>query len=210
MLPTLGLEIICVVPRGLGAASCDRKGVAIIEDEGVGVYAAYSQGIRAATGQYVWLLGDDDYPLDGLRYVAPAIQRNEVDLIVCPVLLSSGRSYRPHRLLFFLILRNWCQQGVIYRRAIFQEYSLHRRFKIQADHYLNVLLCADVSLRKMYINHPVCVFGVAGISSRIRDERFRKIRPVLARRVLGKVGYFFFWALVLPASAIKRRLVRWL
>lgn len=176
----------------------------LVEETKSGVYSAYMQGIERATGKYVWLLGDDDYPLDAAARLAPAMISGQVDLLVGSVLLSNGKIYRPNRTLFFLILRNWCQQGIVYRRSLLLQYGFHARFKVQADHYLNILLRANDTISKAYLDFPVCVFGTSGFSSRHRDDCFRRVRPALAKRVLGRVGYIFFFLTVLPASSIKR------
>jgi glycosyltransferase involved in cell wall biosynthesis len=205
LLPQLSLEFIIITPQPDPQLSSSVP-IRLVNDVGKGVYAAYMQGIRSARGEYVWLLGDDDYPLDGLASLHELLALRTFDLIIAPVIFSSGRFYRPPRTRFFLLLRNWCQQGVIYRRAIFDRRRFYRRLKIQADHHMNLLLRADRSITRVFVGEPLCVFGVGGISSRIRDEHFWRLRPRLARRTLGPVGLLLFWSIVQPFSRVKRLL----
>jgi len=205
LLPQLTLEFIIITPQ-LDPPLSSSVPIRLLNDVGKGVYAAYMQGIRSARGEYVWLLGDDDYPLDGLASLHELLALHTFDLIIAPVIFSSGRLYRPARTRFFLLLRNWCQQGVIYRRVIFDRRRFYRRLRIQADHFMNLLLRADHSVTRVFVGAPLCVFGMGGISSRIKDEHFWRLRPRLARRTLGPVGLLLFWSIVQPFSHVKRLL----
>ena len=194
VLSGLELEVVIITP-----APEQREApsyIRFVQDRGGGVYAAYSQGLRHARGDYVWLIGDDDYPLDSAASIRTLLEAGEVDLIVAPVLFSSGRVYKPFRSRFLLLFFNWCQQGVIYRRSALLRHRFYRRLKIQADHYVNILLRADRSVRTVFLRDPICVFSVHGVSSRNKDLRFRALRPMLARRTLGCSGYLFFEAIV--------------
>lgn len=203
LLPDLETEVIIVSPE-LPEDEGDSTSVIYVRDTGRGVYAAYRTGIDRARGTYVWLLGDDDYPLDHVAAITGRLKEASADVIVAPVVFSSGRIYRPRRTKFFLLLRNWCQQGVIYRRSVLARHRFYRRLKIQADHYVNVLIRADAALTKEYLDQPICVFGVCGISSRVSDEHFWRLRPRLARRTLSWIGYLMFVSCVQSASHAKR------
>jgi glycosyltransferase involved in cell wall biosynthesis len=202
----LELEIIVVTPAKIGlpqdTSACN---VRFVRDTGGGVYAAYSEGLRHALGDYVWLIGDDDYPLDSSAGLALLLRAGEADVIVAPTVFSSGRVYRPHKNKLLLLFFNWCQQGVIYRRAALAKFRFFRRLRVQADHYVNVLMRADHGVRKVYVDVPICVFGVGGLSSRQKDLAFRALRPMLARRTLGCLGYLLFESIVAVASIRKWR-----
>jgi glycosyltransferase involved in cell wall biosynthesis len=188
----------------VGAAASAAGCVRVIADTGGGVYAAYTRGLKAATGDYVWLMGDDDFPLDAAARLSPLIEKGDSDLIIAPVIYSTGRLYRPVSSPFFLMFRNWCQQGVIYRRSALLRHRMFRRLKTQADHYINILLYSDTSLKKHFFSEPVCVFGAHGISSRHRDLRFRALRPLLARRTLGMPGFLLFQLIANGRSFVRR------
>jgi glycosyltransferase involved in cell wall biosynthesis len=203
----LDVEIIVVAPVEVAPSeqSSDRD-IRFVKDGGGGVYAAYTRGLQHALGDYVWFVGDDDYPLDAAAQLAPLLTAREADVIVAATVFSSGRVYRPYRNQLLLLFFNWCQQGVIYRRTALAEYRFFRRLRVQADHYVNVLLRADDAVRKVYIDTPICVFGVGGVSSRDKDAAFRALRPLLARRTMGWPGYLLFESIVAVASIRKWRL----
>lgn len=198
----LSYEVIIVSPQVRDQA--DEDNVRYIADRGGGVYAAYAQGMRQARGEYVWLMGDDDFPLDSIGRLAALIKSGRADVIVAPVIYSTGRFYRPQRSPLLLLFFNWCQQGVLYRTRVIAPLRFYRRLKIQADHYVNVLLRADRSLHIEFIDDPLCVFGAYGISSGGGDQQFRSLRPSLARRTLSLPGFLMFQTLVALSDTLKR------
>ncbi len=149
-------------------------------------------------------MGDDDYPLDAAAGISGILQEGAIDLLVAPVLLSSGRIYRPTRTLLVLHFLNWCQQGVIYRRRELLRHRFFHRLKVKADQYVNILLRSDPAVRKMFLAEPICMFGVNGVSGRTRDASYRSLRHALAYRTLGCAAFLAFRVLVLIEPLIKR------
>jgi glycosyltransferase involved in cell wall biosynthesis len=203
LLPTLELEVIVVTPVA-GEQATSNELVRYVADAGRGVYAAYNAGLRSASGEYVWFMGDDDYPLDAASGISGILQVGAVDLLVAPVLFSSGRIYRPTQTLLLLHFLNWCQQGVIYRRRKLLRHKFFRRLKVQADQYVNILLRSDPTVRKKFLAEPICVFGVNGISGRVYDGGYRSLRLALAHRTLSCGAFLAFRLLALIEPLIKR------
>lgn len=204
----LRYEVIIVTP--VADPSGCAANVRFVPDDGRGVYAAYARGLREARGEYVWFMGDDDFPLDSFSAVVDLIKEARFDLIVAPVIYSTGRLYKPTSSRFVLLFYNWCQQGVLYRTRVLAPHRFYGRLKVQADHYVNILLRSDSSLQVEFAHAPICIFGAHGVSSRGGDRRFRALRPYLAHRTLGPAGFLAFTAVVALADGLKRlkRLVR--
>lgn len=203
LLPALDIEVIVVTPP-TGQQPASDGPVRYVTDAGRGVYMAYNTGLRSASGEYVWFMGDDDYPLDAATGISGILQEGTVDLLVAPVLFSSGRIYRPTRTLLILHFLNWCQQGVIYRRRELLRHRFFRRLTVQADQYVNIRLRSDTAVRTKFLAYPICMFGVNGVSGQLRDAGYRSVRLALARRTLGCGAFLAFRALVLLEPTIKR------
>ena len=203
LLPALELEVIVVSPLA-GEQTHSNGLVRYIADVGRGVYAAYNAGIQSCRGEYVWFIGDDDYPLDAVTEICTTLQLGIVDLLIAPVLFSSGRIYRPTRSLLVLHFLNWCQQGVIYRRRVLLRHRFFRRLTVQADQYVNILLRHDRSLKMKFIDKPICMFGVNGVSGRTHDSGYRALRLALAKRTLNGGAFMAFRALTLIEPLLKR------
>jgi glycosyltransferase involved in cell wall biosynthesis len=205
LLAGLALEVIVVTPGAAPAPPDDR--LRYVSDAGRGVYGAYDAGLQAARGEYVWFIGDDDYPLDAARDISAILAEGKVDLLVAPVVFSSGTLYRPQRSLLLLHFLNWCQQGVIYRRRELKRRRFFRRLPVQADQYINILMRSDRSLQIRFLTRPICLFGIDGVSGRTRDSAYRSLRMALAHRTLG-CGAFLVFRLLLLLEPLIKRLVR--
>jgi glycosyltransferase involved in cell wall biosynthesis len=203
VLPALEIEVIIVTPSAADQPASNEH-LRYVTDAGRGVYAAYNAGLLSASGEYVWFMGDDDYPLDAATGIGAILQTGAFDVLVAPVLLSSGRIYRPTRMLLLLHFLNWCQQGVIYRRSELLRRRFFRRLTVKADQYVNILLRSDPAVSKKYLDDPICVFGVNGISGRMRDLGYRSLRLALAHRTLGCGALFAFRLLTLIEPLVKR------
>jgi glycosyltransferase involved in cell wall biosynthesis len=203
LLSALVLEIIVVSPVAGKQTSSDEL-VRYVTDAGRGVYAAYNAGLQSSNGDYVWFIGDDDYPLDAATDICEILRESSVDLLVAPVLFSSGRIYRPSRGLLLLHFLNWCQQGVIYRRQLLLRYRFFRRLPVQADQYVNILLRSDPTMRLKFLKNPICIFGGNGVSGRAYDSGYRSLRLALAHRTLSCSAFLAFRVLVLLEPLIKR------
>jgi hypothetical protein len=197
----LAYEVVIVTPREPEGGADER--IRFVSDSGGGVYAAYWLGLREARGEYVWFIGDDDYPLDSLRSLLSAIKARNADLIVAPVIYSSGRLYKPSRSRLGLLFYNWCQQGILYRRNLLLQMRFYKRLNVQADHYVNIVLRGNRELMIEYSDQPLCVFGAHGISSLGGDQSFRKLRPRLARRILPTLEFWFFLSIVKASDSYK-------
>jgi glycosyltransferase involved in cell wall biosynthesis len=203
LLPDLGTEVIIVAP-GASRLPVSTTRLQYVADAGRGVYAAYNEGLRHARGEYVWFIGDDDYPLDAAAGISDTLREGVIDLLVAPVLFSSGRIYRPQRSLLLLQFLNWCQQGVVYRRRELLRHRFFRRLPVQADQYVNIRMRADPQINRRFLTQPICMFGVNGVSGRVRDEGYRSLRLALARRTLGLGAFLAFRALLLAEPMVKR------
>jgi glycosyltransferase involved in cell wall biosynthesis len=203
LLPALQIEVLVVTPMGAERPTSDSL-LRYVADVGRGVYPAYNAGLKAARGEYVWFIGDDDYPLDATTAIGDIISAGDVDMLIAPVLFSSGRIYRPTRTLLLLHFLNWCQQGVIYRRRELLRRRFFRRLTVQADQHVNILLRADPAIKKRFLAEPICVFGVHGVSGHMRDAGYSALRLALAHRTLGRGAFLAFRILTWIEPLIKR------
>jgi glycosyltransferase involved in cell wall biosynthesis len=203
LFPHLQVEVIVVAPASQCLPESSAR-VRFVADTGRGVYPAFTAGLNQARGRYVWFIGDDDYPLDAAGLLSADLLEARADLLVAPVLFSSGRIYRPTRSRLILQFLNWCQQGVIYRRELLMRYRFFRRLPVQADQYVNVRLRCDPRVSIRFVAAPICMFGVNGVSGRFQDLGYRALRPALAYRTLGCARFLAFRALLFVEPLVKK------
>jgi hypothetical protein len=170
-----------------------------------GVYAAFEQGLGHAGAPYCLFLGADDLLLPALVGVGPLLKQQTVDVVVADVLHERRGLVRQGIGPQALVLGNWCQQAVIYRRACLQalEQPFDLRYRIQADHALHLQLLGSPSLQIARYEHPICLFGAGGLSSRQIDPVFKAEMHMLVRRHLG-----WRWSLVSRLRGLAGTLLR--
>ena len=162
-----------------------------VKTECLGVYNGFNTAIPEAGGEWVMFFGADDFVLPGLDKILDDFSSGNVDVIVCPVIFGNYRIFRPFRFKQGLVFRNWCQQGVMYRRKIFNELKFEEKYKIQSDHKFNIEVAAGKSYNIMYSDIILAYFSMEGISQNIYDWEFRRDMPGIVRENFG-----VFWSFI--------------
>jgi hypothetical protein len=169
------------------------------------VYPAFAQGLGHARAPYCLFLGADDLLLPALVGVGPLLKQQAVDVVVADVLHERRGLVHQGTAPQALVLGNWCQQAVIYRRVCLQalKQPFDLRYRIQADHALHLQLLGSPSLQIARYEHPICLFGAGGLSSRQIDPVFKAEMHMLVRRHLG-----WRWSLVSRLRALAGTMLR--
>jgi glycosyltransferase involved in cell wall biosynthesis len=195
-------EIISVVrdvDAFTGLASPD---LLVVSEEGTGIYRAMNLGIERAAGEYIYFIGQDDILLPD---AATAIIRGAgraADVILANVFWGNGRIHKNYVLRQSLVWTNWCHQGVFYKRSVFLKIirSFPSEFKAQADHYSNIVLSADRTVRVVKYNGCIAWYSATGYSTQSPDLVFRAAFPGLVREHFGLISYS---AVVLRRALLK-------
>jgi glycosyltransferase involved in cell wall biosynthesis len=173
--------------------------VRIVEQEPRGIYQAYNRGLDDAATPYVMVMGGDDLLLPGLDEAVDSIADGERPHIVAARTLMQGIGISgPSRFRWGLIFRNWCQQGLLYRTDVFTTRRFDCKYRMQADHKLNMELVSDPRTVVRRCEDVICHFSSGGLSSRVPDWVFREDMPAMVRTYYGR----FFWIVAL----LKRQL----
>ncbi len=93
LLPALEVEVIVVTPPTNETADLDRPG-ALPHRCGPRSVRGIQRRAASCRRRVHMVYGDDDYPLDAASGISGILQEGAIDLLVAPVLLSSGRIYR--------------------------------------------------------------------------------------------------------------------
>jgi hypothetical protein len=180
-------EIISVVRDMEPFANMESLDLRIIPEEGPGIYAAMNTGLAHARGTYVYFIGQDDILLPEAICALNQGLQEHADLILADVFYGKGRVYKNRPSPRWLIWRNWCHQGIIYRRELLSATGMRfpEAFQTQADHYVNIVLTAGHGAT--IVKHGGCIawYSASGSSSRIADSVFRAQFPSLIRQYFG-------------------------
>jgi glycosyltransferase involved in cell wall biosynthesis len=187
----ISFEIVSVV-KNLesfnGLATVDLR---IVPEEHPGIYAAMNTGLGKAIGLYVYFIGQDDILLPTVVDSILKASLKRVDLIIADVFWGTRRLYKNSKSPRSLIWRNWCHQGIVYRREFLREsgVSFQEEFRTQSDHYFNIVLTASHRASIMKVRNCIAWYSAEGISSSYKDSAFRARFPSLIRENFGLISY---------------------
>jgi glycosyltransferase involved in cell wall biosynthesis len=180
-------EIIPVVRDVETFPRLESSDLRIVPEESRGIYAAMNTGLDHAKGTYVYFIGQDDILLPEAIHALNRGMQKHADLILANVFYGKGRVYKNRPSPHWLIWRNWCHQGIIYRRELLRETGMHfpEAFKTQADHYVNIVLTAGHGAT--IVKHDGCIawYSASGSSCKIVDSAFRARFRSLVREYFG-------------------------
>ena len=161
------------------------KMISIIYQKPNGIYNAYNKGIENAKFDWLMFFGQDDIILPSLASIF--VSRNLIgsDLIVNPVVYGDNGVLYPIKNYLGLILKNWCHQGVIYRKDVFKDRLYNQKYKIQGDHEFNIY--ASKKFRIKYSSVVVSYFSTSGTSQTFTDQIFKQEMHSIIKNNFGFV-----------------------
>jgi glycosyltransferase involved in cell wall biosynthesis len=170
-----------------------------------GLYDAMNKGVRASTGSWVLFLGADDLLVGNLREIA-ALLTDERTVYYGDVYMPRRRVYYDGRFSAYKIMfANICQQAIFYPRRVFESHQFDTRYKLWADHLLNMACFGDKRFRFVYIQKLVCLYNdYTGATSNATDAKFEADRESLIR---AHLPFYLFLAYLFKTRASKFK--RW-
>lgn len=179
----------------------------VISESRRGIYGAMNDGLRVAVGQYVYFLGKDDILLPALSDLVELVLQTSPLAAFSAVYWGRKGVYLPVIGRYRIFLKNTCHQGALYSRDVLLRYGGYvRRFKYQADHYMNIKLlwAAPGSGRVISSRLPVAWYSGSGESEQVADVNFGKYLPAMLDRYIGMGAGNLLAAL----RVIKRRIMK--
>lgn len=158
--------------------------IRFVSEPDKGVYDAINKGVQLARGEWLYVLGCDDrlaHP-SALSALAPLL-RSDAELVHAKVLRkSTGQLEGRSSVGIDIVLRNICQQAILYRRSLFQRLGLFNlKYPICSDWEFNIR-CFGLPCKSEHADSVLCHYDGGGMSSRVTDEVFYAERLDIALR----------------------------
>jgi hypothetical protein len=79
----------------------------------------------------------------------------------------------------------------LYPRVVFEKYKYQLKYKIRADHYLNLQCFVDKNIPFKYVNKTIAQFSAGGTSSAAIDHDFNLDRmPFIKQHFDMRIYYY--------------------
>jgi glycosyltransferase involved in cell wall biosynthesis len=186
-------EIILVMPPSqIGSAKVLLPGEDVskfVPEACRGIYGAMNDGIRESRGRYLFFLGKDDIMLRDFAKILDQLDQHGCSAAFCDVYWGHGGLYSGRPSKWQVLIRNFCHQGIIYSRKVMDEHGPYvRRFRVQADHFLNIRLLWDANYTNSirYFPGGRVWYAAEGYSSVTRDNLFWRLYPAIVRKYVGR------------------------
>lgn len=149
------------------------------------IYGAMNQALKIVDTEYVTFYGIDDRFLTSFNNMYSLIKIKEGNMIYGGYYnLKKQKAYLHKFYNYHFIFRNICHQAIIYRSNELKKFMYDAKYKVQADHYLNIQFFSNVR-KIIYFNEVVCSYDGGGFSSNTYDEKFQKDFSKIIRMNFG-------------------------
>ena len=156
-------------------------GLVIKSEPDRGIYDALNKGIRLAKGEWIYILGCDDYIYDSeaLEQVLRCTRNTDAEIVVTPVeKTSGGRSINLKTCLYSI---PYCHQGVLMRKSLIERVGgFDPTLKLAGDY--NLTLKAHLSgAKEIVLPYKFAHYSTGGASSNW-EALHRETTEVAARQ----------------------------
>lgn len=153
-----------------------------------GIYEAMNKALDYITGDWVYFLGADDTVFDDFSTLA--FQLKDPSLIYYGSVLMDGKKFRGKTTAYQHSKSAICHQAIIYPKQVFDKYRFNTKYRISADHELNMRAWKDKDFTFHFVDLVIANFNHTGVSSLNIDQDLERDKP----KVILKNHGFFNWA----------------
>jgi len=155
-----------------------------------GIYDAMNKSMKYAKGNWLLFLGADDRLLPGFSEMC--LQLKDFNTVYYGDSKINndvfGGEFTAYRLAKF----NICHQSILYPKTIFEHYHYNLKYKVRADHDLNIRCFADPSIRFQYYPIFIAKFAEGGFSSVFEDKPFFNDSGEIIKKAFGLKIYLLY------------------
>lgn len=161
-----------------------------ISEPDEGIYDAMNKSIQYANGSWILFLGADDTLLPSFSKMC-LLLKDENCIYYGDSKINNdvfGGEFNAYRLAKF----NICHQSIFYPKVAFHNHHYNLKYKVRADHDLNIQCYADPTIRFQYYPIFISKFADGGFSSVFEDKAFFKDRGEIIKKAFGLKIYFLY------------------
>lgn len=169
-----------------------------------GIYDAMNKAVGIASGDWIYFLGSGDLLINIIDKVIPKLIDNHTiyygNVYRNDLMCVYRGKFTPFRLSRLSI----CHQAILYPLAAVKKYKFDTKYRVQADHHLNMLLYGDKDYKFKYIDVIVALYDGAGFSDVNRDIPFFRDRLQIVKANFPFVVYLYAYMRSVVAKLLNR------
>lgn len=169
-----------------------------------GIYDAMNKATKYGKGDFYLFLGADDILYNTLHEVIPSIT-NLNCLYYGNVYFEKNKSvYDGPFNSSKIVVKNICHQAILYPKVVFKKYQYNLKYKIRADHYLNLQCFVDKDIEFIYLPITFAQFSTGGSSSLDIDHEFNNDRLSFIKTHFNPIIFYYCKLRSLLAQTLKK------
>jgi glycosyltransferase involved in cell wall biosynthesis len=168
-----------------------------------GVYEAMNKALGYVTGDWVYFLGADDELFDDFSELA--YQLKSPSLIYYGNVLLDGKKFRGKVSAYQHSKSAICHQAIIYPRKVFDKYRFNIKYRISADHELNMRAWKDKDFTFHYVDLIIANYNHTGMSSLNIDKDLEKDKPKVILKNHGVINWIRYEIRLLKGRIFPRK-----
>lgn len=162
--------------------------VIFVSEPDSGVYDAMNKGIKIANGEWLYFLGAGDvlYEKDTLKSLVKFF-KSDFQIIQGNIIISNYKNtiYRDRLRGLTLLTRNFCHQGLFYRKGVFEEVGNYNlSYPIISDFEFNLRWFFNRQITRIYLPIIICDYLGGGLSSQNHDLQFHNAKNDIINNLL--------------------------
>lgn len=155
-----------------------------------GIYDAMNKALNYISGEWIYFLGADDELFD--EFSDLAYELKDASFIYYGSVLKNGIKYLGKLSAYKHAKLTICHQAMIYPLRVFEKYKFDKKYKISADHVLNMWCWKDSDFSFEFKDYIIANFNHNGISGTNEDSLFVKQKASLILQNYGFVIWLRF------------------
>lgn len=143
-----------------------------VSEKDNGIYDAMNKALKMITGEWVYFSGADDTLLPAFSLMLNELK--DKNTIYYGSVIKGGEKYLGYLTPYRQAKIGMCHQAMLYPKQVFQKYQFDLRYKISADHHLNMKCWGDPDIKVQFVDYTIANFNDTGVSSTSKDTLFQK------------------------------------
>ncbi|MGZ3872248.1 MAG: glycosyltransferase [Mucilaginibacter sp.] len=148
-----------------------------------GIYDAMNKAVTHVTGKWVYFLGADDVLFPEFSNLAYDLSDDKAIYYGSVLTLGFKRFGKVSN--YHMAKTGIFHQAMIYPSAVFKKYTYNPKYKVFADHELNMRCFKDKNIKWIFKDHIIANFNHTGFSGTQKDEAFENDKSALILKNFG-------------------------